>query len=221
MLGRGEKLAFDAGVSEHLLFIEADINKWQASKQYISVIASQSLHHIENLEWLFEQISSALHPHGTFIISDMVGRNGHQLWPEALRVMNSLWKELPERYKFNHQHQKLYPEFVNWDCSSEGFEGVRAQDILPLLIQYFHFQFFVGYSNLVDVFIDRSFGHNFRPDNEWDTDFIDLIHGLDEALIKQGDIKPTQVMAVRKNSPVKDPTYRAGLTPDYCVRTTL
>lgn len=218
MLSRGEKLAFDNGVSEHLSFIEVDLNKWQAKKQYISVIANQSLHHIVGLERLFEQISSALHPHGAFIVSDMIGRNGHQLWPEALSVMNELWKDLPDNYKFNHQHQQLYKNFVNWDCSSEGFEGVRAQDILPLLIKNFHFDFFIGYSNLIDVFIDRSFGHNFQIDNPWDTDFIDRIHNLDETLIKQGDIKPTHTMAVMKVNPALKPVYAEGLSPYDCVR---
>ncbi|MBL4674045.1 MAG: class I SAM-dependent methyltransferase [Arenicella sp.] len=220
MLNRGKQLAVDAGVSEHLSFIETDLNEWRANKHYTSVIANQSLHHIENLERLFEQINMSLHPNGSFITSDMIGRNGHQRWPEALELIEDLWRELPESYKFNHQLNRLESKFVNWDCSTEGFEGVRAQDILPLLIQNFHFQFFVGYSNLIDIFIDRSFGHNFRIDNQWDTDFIDRVHTLDETLIKQGDIKPTHIMAVMKVSPVQYPTYLDGLPPEYCVRAT-
>ena len=59
-------------------------------------------------------------------------------WPEAYGVLSELWKELPETYKYNHQLKRLEIEYENWDCSTEGFEGIRSQDILPLLIETFH-----------------------------------------------------------------------------------
>lgn len=218
MLDRGKQMAIESGVSEHLSFIETDLNSWQARKQYVSAIANQSLHHIQNLEGIFDQIKAALYPQGSFITSDMIGRNGHQRWPEALDVIDDLWRELPERYKFNHQLKRLELKFVNWDCSTEGFEGIRAQDILPLLIKNFHFEFFVSYSNLIDIFIDRSFGHNFRSDSQWDTDFIDRVQELDATLIEHGSIKPTHIMAVMKSSSVQNPVYGRGLSPEFCVR---
>jgi hypothetical protein len=39
------------------------------------------LHHVLNLEGLFGQIKSHLKEHGLFIISDIIGRNGHLRWP--------------------------------------------------------------------------------------------------------------------------------------------
>jgi len=218
MLKRGMSLAIKEGVSENMSFIELDINKWEADKEYTSVIANQSLHHIQNLEGLFREIKKSLHKNGAFIISDMIGRNGHQRWPEALTAVHNFWQGLPESHKYNHQLKRIEDTYENWDCSSEGFEGIRAQDILPLLIEYFNFEFFIGFANVIDVFIDRGFGHNFDPNNKWDTGFIDKVHHFDEDSIRNGTITPTHIMAVLKKSRVENPTYSRDLSPEFCVR---
>ena len=80
----------------------------------------------------------------------MIGRNGHQLWPEALEIVHEFWRQLPERYRYNRALKRYEELYENWDCSLESFEGIRAQDILPLLLEYFHFQLFVGCGNVID-----------------------------------------------------------------------
>ncbi len=218
MLKRGHDLAVQESVTENLSFIELDFNKWKANKQYTSVIANHSLHHIQNLEGVFSEIKKSLHKNGAFITFDVIGRNSHQRWPEALDALNNFWKELPKTYKYNHMHKRFELMYENWHRSTKGFEGIRAQDILPLLIKNFHFQLFIGFSNVIDVFIDRAFGHNFNPSKKWDTDFIDRIHQFDEESIRNGTIKPTHMMAVMKKLPVTDPDYSRGFSPEYCVR---
>lgn len=220
MLKRGRELALKEGVFENMSFIELDFNKWKADKEYTSVIANQSLHHINNLEGVLGQIKKSLHKNGAFITSDMIGRNGHQRWPEALIAVHGFWQELPEEYRYNHQLKRHEAVYENWDCSSEGFEGIRAQDILPLLVKNFNFELFIGFSNVVDIFIDRAFGHNFDVNKKWDTDFIDKIHQFDENSIRAGTLKPTHIMAVMKQQPVSHPKYSRNLSPEFCVRDT-
>ena len=74
MLERGKELARQEGVLENLAFIEGDFNNWTAPRTYTGVIANQSLHHVLNLEGLFEQIKKSLDPRGYFITHDMIGR---------------------------------------------------------------------------------------------------------------------------------------------------
>ena len=131
MLDRGRDLAIAEGVIDNISFTLADLNNWKSDKEYTCVIANQSLHHIQNLEGLFSEIKKSLHENGSFISSDMIGRNGHQRWPEALEAVHEFWKELPDSYKYNHLLNRHEAMYENWDCSSEGFEGIRAQDILP------------------------------------------------------------------------------------------
>jgi hypothetical protein len=149
----------------------------------------------------------------------MIGRNGHMQWPEAMRIVHEYWRELPAPYRWNVQLQRHEEMHENWDCSNEGFEGIRAQDILPLLLERFEFELFIGYGNIIDPFIDRSFGPNFDADAEWDRALIDRIHARDEAEMLAGRIKPTHMMAtLRKRPYAGERRHRPGLSPQYCVR---
>lgn len=218
MLARGREMAEREGVSENVAFVEGDFNKWEATRQYCGVIANQSLHHVLNLEGLFDEVKRSLHPSGYFVVSDIIGRNGHQRWPEALVEVQRFWKELPSEYRYNRQldrHEELYQ---NWDCSLESFEGIRAQDILRLLLERFDFSLFVGFSNVIDVFIDRSFGHNFSADQEWDKNFVDRLHAFDEEALSRGRLTPTHMMAAMTPQPTSQHFYARGLSPEKSVR---
>jgi len=57
---------------------------------------------VTSLEFLFDNVKEALTNNGNFVVNDMIGRNGHQRWPEALLQLEIFWAELDERYKYNH-----------------------------------------------------------------------------------------------------------------------
>lgn len=133
MLERGREAAERAGIERHLTFTCGDFNSWKPCTHYESVVAIQVLHHVVELEQLFAAIKSALRETGSFVVSDMIGRNGHLRWPEALELVQEFWRSLPPSYRYNQQLRRYEEEFEDWDCSQEGFEGIRSQDILPLL----------------------------------------------------------------------------------------
>ena len=218
MLERGRAAAAESGLAERLYFVEADFNEWQPTREYDAVVANQALHHVVNLEGLFGQVKSALAPRGRFIISDMIGRNGHQLWPEALEIVHEYWRQLPPRYRYNRPLKRYEELYESWDCSVESFEGIRAQDILPLLLEHFHFQFFFGCGNVIDPFVGRAFGHNFNPKEAWDREFIDRVHLRDEQEMAAGRIKPTHMLAVVGNDRDRPTAFRKPLSPKFCVR---
>lgn len=220
MLERGRELAAREGVERHLRFTEGDFNRWKSSHAYDGVMANQSLHHVLNLEGLFDEVKLALAPGAGFVVSDMIGRNGHQRWPEALAHVERFWSELPLEFRHNMLLDRHEEEFVNWDCSVEGFEGIRAQDILPLLLERFNFQVFIGFGNVVDPFVDRCFGHHLDGDGKWDQRFIDRIHAVDEKGFRDGSLTPTHMMAVLKSSVQAHRIFSRGLTPEASVRQT-
>jgi SAM-dependent methyltransferase len=218
LLEKGRVSAGEKNLSSHFKFAPFDVNGWKPARQYHVVVAFQSLHHFVELETLFDKIHRALHPDGYFLTDDMIGRNGHQRWPEALKVVNELWRELPRKYTYNHQLKRFEREYENWDCSTAGFEGIRAQDILPLLVERFHFEFFIGFGNAIDIFIDRGFGPNFDPNNEWDRAFIDRVNALDVAAIEAGRVKPTHMIAAMTKRPVERTAMHKHLSPEFCIR---
>jgi hypothetical protein len=183
------------------------------------VLAHHSLHHLVALEPLFENIERSLHSEGRFVVCDMIGRNGHMRWPEVLSWVELLWDALPEKYKFNHLLKRQDDPFVNWDCSTAGFEGIRAQDVLPLLVRYFDFSHFLAYGGVIDVFVDRCYGPNFIPDDPTDTRFIDFVQRLNELLLRALQIKPTMVIGIaRKKGSSDGCAYWENLSPETSIR---
>jgi SAM-dependent methyltransferase len=219
MIERARARAGDAALAGKLRFLQQDFNRWRPQPgQYDVIMANQSLHHVLELEHLFDSVRQGLAPGGLFLTSDMIGRNGHQRWPEALELVNGFWPELPESYRFNQLLRRREPSYINHDCSTSGFEGIRAQDILPLLLERFNFELFVPYGNIVFVFVDRPFGHNFDAAGEWDRDFIDRVHAADEEAMLSGRIKPTSMLAAMTLEPVATRLRDPRLTPRFCVR---
>ncbi len=218
MLDRGREMASQNNVAENMRFVEADFNTWVANGEYDGVIANQSLHHITNLEHLFSQIECCLHADGSFVISDIIGRNGHQRWQESLEVVNKFWSILPETYKFNVLLNRHEEEYINWDCSVEGFEGIRAQEILPLLSKMFQFEKFISFGNVIDIFVDRCFGHHFKSDEEWDQQFINHVHAADEIGFKDGSLTPTHMLSVCVKNLSVSPFYSRGIDPISAIR---
>lgn len=219
MLQRGQQLAADRGVAGHVRFTEADFNTWRAVAFYDGVMANQSLHHVSDLEHLFEQVRWSMHAGARFVISDVIGRNGHLRWPESLEIVHRFWQELPAPSRYNlllQRHEELYE---NWDCSAEGFEGIRAQDILPLLLGELHCEKFVAFGSAIDIFVDRAFGHHFDPESPRDRDFIDRVHQADEDGFAAGTLTPTHMFGVFTREPVANCHVARGLTPEAAIRT--
>ena len=218
VLARGRLAAADNGVGGHFAFVPTDINLWKPQEIYHVILAVQCLHHIVELESLFDKIHRALHPSGYFAADDMIGRNGHQRWPEAMKHVKRLWKELPADYKHNRAFGTHDRKIDNRDFSEGCFEGIRSQDILSLLVRRFHFDVFAGFGNIVDVFIDRMYGPNFDPKKAWDREFIDRAHMLDVQEIDAGRVKPTHMYAVMTQAPVAVPRFPRHWSPEFCVR---
>lgn len=218
MLERGREMAAKEGVSEHIAPLVGDFNRWRANRRYAGVMANQSLHHVVELEALFDEVKRALQPGAFFVTSDMIGRNGHMRWPEALAEVHRWWRELPPSHRYNHQSKQYEELYGNWDYSQQCFEGIRAQDILSLLLERFDFHLFIGFGNVLDIFIERGFGHNFDPEREWDRSFVDRLHTLDEEGLLQGRWTPTKMMAVMTVEPAGSRLYSRGLSPQASVR---
>jgi SAM-dependent methyltransferase len=195
MLDRTAARARHAGVDDLIELVEADFNTWTPDGQLDVAIASHSLHHVVSLEHLLDGLLRALRSRdGVFVINDMIGRNGHQRWPEAFEFLQAIWACTPQRYRWNHQLGRHEERYEDWDCSAYGFEGIRSQDILPLLLERFHPEKFVVFGNLIDPFIDRGFGPNLDPERGEDRFFIDAVAQLDDAAIDLGVLTPTHLV---------------------------
>lgn len=172
-----------------------DANFLKLADSYDLVLAHASLHHLVNLESLFEEIHDHLTPRGTFVVFEYVPRNGMLLWPETKELVNRLFTILPERYRrdcrdpANTVVREAFPEE---DTSAEGFECIRSQDIVPLLEKIFHVEAKVAGYAFTRRFVD-AFGGGYELDRREDKLVIDMLLVFDEFIVSRGMLKPETV----------------------------
>ena len=196
------------GLSQYFTLVEADLNRIQVPGRFDMIMANHALHHIEGLETLFAYASDRLTPSGIFATCDMIGRNGHMRWAETAAVVNALWPVLSVKQRYHAQLKRMTETFVDHDCSKEGFEGIRAQDILPLMLNYFKPYKFFGTGGFVDLLIDRGYGHGYDPKSKTDVAFIRFVSDLNEIMLDSGVVKPTWTLAYFTNDDRGEVFYR-------------
>jgi SAM-dependent methyltransferase len=102
------------------------------------VMFVSGLHHVVEIERVLETVIEVLVPNGEFwIVGEAIGRNGNQLWPEALDAANRIFSRLPERFRRNASTGKVDFTVPEKDFSVNSFEGIRSEEIEPLLLRYF------------------------------------------------------------------------------------
>lgn len=119
--------------------IKADVNELSYSgEKWDIIICVSALHHIVELERLIEFCNKSLNDNGEFwSIGEYVGRNGNQLWPDAREKANIIFKELPEKFRLNHNTGQVDSEVPDNDYSVGCFEGIRSEDIELVLERWF------------------------------------------------------------------------------------
>jgi SAM-dependent methyltransferase len=219
LIERGQISVGEKGLGRHITFRQADLSAWCPDKVYGAAFAHHSLHHIVALERVFDEVAAHLDPRGSFVAADMIGRNGHMRWPEVLEPLQNLWAMLPRRRKYHHILGRVVDPYENWDCSKEGFEGIRAQDIMPCLVERFSFTRLCVWGGMLDALIDRGYGHNYDPDVKEDAALVDWLWEWDCARLKGRETTPTQIIGVMKMQMQPEPLRSSfGLTPAECVR---
>ena len=102
------------------------------------VMFVSGLHHVVEIEHVLETVMELLVPNGEFwIVGEAIGRNGNQLWPEALDAANRIFSRLPDRLRRNASTGKVDSTVPETDFSANSFEGIRSEEIEPLLLRYF------------------------------------------------------------------------------------
>ncbi|HMD57219.1 MAG TPA: class I SAM-dependent methyltransferase [Solirubrobacteraceae bacterium] len=218
MLARATADAERRGISDRVVSATVDLNDWRADADTDVYFANHSLHHVVALEDLFTEVKRSLTADGVFLVNDMIGRNGHVRWPEAGDLVRWIWSVAPERYRWNPFQASVDEVYPDHDCSTSGFEGIRAQDILPLLLDRFHPDVFITFLNVADPFIDRIYGPNFDVSNPDDLAFVDAVGRLDDAAIDLQLVTPTHLIASFRSRPTAC-RYPRRRSPQRTLRT--
>jgi SAM-dependent methyltransferase len=194
LLERGAKMATTKGIT--MTYFAQDINSLKLDQTYDLIFACAVLHHLIELEHIFNQIKSHLTKEGQFVVYDVTGRNGLLLWPEQRKIIDGLLKALPPKFSYSHFLKRNMDTFVEIDSSDASFECIRSQDILPLLQKYFTTVHLVKGFAFLRRFTDQEFGPNFDLSSSLDLKVLNFLLELDQWYVDNGTLEPESIFWV-------------------------
>lgn len=196
VVARANAAAAAAGFVDRLAVVVADANSGLPGEGPVAAImVHHALHHFVALEPLLDAVAARLHPEGAFVTFDMIGRNGHMRWPEIRPLVRRLWAMLPREKRRDHQLGADMPFYQDWDCAIEGFEGVRAQDILGVIATRFRVGRFAAWGGLSDAFFNTRAAANFDIHAPADLVFLERVMRLEQSLLETRRTTPTEMVA--------------------------
>src|SRR5262245_21409870 len=128
-------------------FMPADLNFISIQPDSFDVIyAHASLHHVLNLEHLFDQIKAGLRDEGRLVVLDIIGKTQVLFWKENVELAASVLRSMPRRYRpmawkrfWRRWWFDPYHVIARYEEPSVqvGMEGIRQEEIEDLLLQRF------------------------------------------------------------------------------------
>lgn len=180
-----------AGFGDKIDYAAADLNTIELEpKRYGVVFAAQTLHHIEGLEHLLDQVRRSLTKDGLFVVNEYVGPKRFQFPDEYLPFMNGLLAALPESHRRSLKDGRLR-ERVDRPKEKKVYgvdpsESVRSDEIMRLIEERFEIFFRVDFGGTLLQFVLSDIAGNFNPADPRDVAMIDLVCLYEKTLIEQG-----------------------------------
>lgn len=173
----------------------ADLNYISLPENSFDFIFSQaSLHHIINLEHLFEQVNRALADDGEFYIADIIGKNRVILWDENLIFLNRLVPEIPERFR-RDKRNRLVNSIV--PSEGEGMEGVRQEELYGILLKSMKSKFLYPHNAFIRFIATHPvLGLNLSEDSDEARKILDYLIGQDDKNIESKKLRPTEFLGI-------------------------
>lgn len=183
----GNKRAKEEGLP--IQFERVDLNELRLKESaYDLIYASNALHHVENLENLFEQVGLALKPNGFFFCVDYMGPDYMQWTDEQFDIMNRLLSIFPDAYAQNSLREGTVDKQIRripleTFAEVDPSEGVRASAIIPAIETNLEIveQLPLGETLLYELLRGRI--HNFDDDDEQDAFLLKLLAIFEKVLV--------------------------------------
>jgi len=167
---------------------------------------------------LLERAQAQLGTGGVLVVSSAIERPRSGA---SLAIAQRIFEGMPDRYKLDHRNGGL-PADVDSVLGENGDDDRgRPDEVLPQLLRSkLHFESFVAFGGVGELFLGSRFGPNFDPQRTSDRRFVDQLVRLDDDKVDAGLLKPARMLAVLRADPVANPAISRGWTPAFCLEET-
>ena len=194
--------ALKTGMGDRLRYSVSDLNSLKLpARHYDCALCIGSLHHIENLEHVFDELRNSLKPDAYLLINEYVGPSRLQWTKKQLDILNRGWEIMPPEFRKAGSISPVNKEdLIKVDPS----EAVRSSEIVSMLYNYFevveHTEYggsflmpFWSQGIMPDIFLDR-------PSVEKQI-IVKLLCLIDELILNEKILPSCYVQIVARNKP--------------------
>lgn len=217
-------LASDAAralnLSDRIKFQVQDCNLPFVEMEQDIIIVNQFFHHVTELEVFCNSLKLSLTPQGTILTSDIIGRNGHQLWPDVEIKVQDMWKTMSPRQRHDRYDDSIRSHYRMVNHAAYSNEGIRAQDVVGCLLADFDFELFFTFGAAIVPFIERRIGFNFDSKIDADREIIDRIQAIDAYALANGLYPASNMIAALRHKGHSDNAVHYPISPQLHVELT-
>jgi 2-polyprenyl-3-methyl-5-hydroxy-6-metoxy-1,4-benzoquinol methylase len=182
--------AQEAGLGDRITYRRADLNTLELTpRTYDVAIAAHSLHHVDALEHLLDQLAAALRPGGLLVVNEYIGPARFQWLDKTEALMNRLLAALPAEKRHNpfngldkDRIDRVPPEEI---ARVDPSESIRSDEIVQLLESRFETLYRADFGGTLLQFVLADIAANFSPDDPKDVALLDLMSLFEEVLIAE------------------------------------
>jgi len=192
------RLAKEAASAErlrHTRYLVDDLNAIRLQpERYDVVFGVSSIHHVERLEHLFEQVSGAMKKSAYFFLDEYIGPTKFQWTDVQLRRMNEELNRLPPVLKRSVSQPgktktRVIRKTSEYISQSDPSEAVRSAEIVPLLSNYFDIVELKGYGGSLLHELLYDIAGNFTEANAGSLDHLRQLFQREDELIACGELQ--------------------------------
>ncbi len=185
-----EQKAAELKIEKNINYHSADLNTVKLSPEACDVVfAAMSLHHIDNLEHLLQEIRRTLKPGGLFILNEFVGPNRFQWTKKQTDIANDLMAILPEKYRYCHIRgeikDRIYQPTIASMIETDPSEAVRSEEIIPIVTSMFDIVHHKKYGGTILNPLLEGIVSNFSENDENAMALLKMVFYIEKCLIDE------------------------------------
>ncbi|MBU0579475.1 class I SAM-dependent methyltransferase, partial [Patescibacteria group bacterium] len=211
-LRQAKKNASEVGIKVNYKI--GDLNSIRLpSNEYDVMFANMSLHHVKNLESLFNKIEKCLVKDGLFIINEYIGPDQFQYTKKQIVIINEIIEKLPKIYRKRITDKLILkpyfmPPSVQYMNDNDPSEAIRSSDILKYSYKYFEVLEKHDYGGTISHMLLQDIAGNFNANNSKDRFALEMIIYIEGILIKEKVISSDFSFLVLRKKNIKTSWFK-------------